>query len=62
MRRSRSRPRAGASMDRRSRSTCPSRSGPTRASSLVIQPKDQALFDRAVDSFLRPEIVYGETG
>jgi hypothetical protein len=33
-----------------------------RLSSLVIQPKDQALFDRAVDSFLRPEILYGETG
>jgi hypothetical protein len=33
-----------------------------RLSSLVIQAKDQPLFDRAVDSFLRPEIVYGETG
>jgi len=33
-----------------------------RLSSLVIQPKDQALFDQAVDSFLRPQLRYGETG
>jgi hypothetical protein len=32
-----------------------------RLSSLVIQPKDQATFDRAVDSFLRPAVPFGET-
>ena len=32
-----------------------------RISSLVIQPKDQALFDEAVDSYLTPRASYEET-
>jgi ketosteroid isomerase-like protein len=35
--------------------------GDGRISSLVIQPKDQTLFDEAVDSFLEPRTKYEET-
>ena len=32
-----------------------------RISSLLIQPRDQELFDQAVDSFLHPRVRYEET-
>jgi hypothetical protein len=32
-----------------------------RISSLMIQPRDQELFDQAVDSFLHPRVRYEET-
>jgi hypothetical protein len=35
--------------------------GDGRLSSILIQPKDQALFDQAVDSFLRPRVRHVET-